>query len=82
MAITKEQLKTINFFQVKGKAELIRPVGDDIIFTAAGSHIYINGMHLINTEFIDLEFFKKYMERVIHGKKKQNKQEYGGKEAE
>ncbi len=77
MAITKEQLKKINFVQLKGKAELIRPVGDDIIFTAAGSHIYINGMHLINTEFIDLDYFKLYIERVIHGKKKQNKQQYG-----
>lgn len=77
MAITKEQLKKIKFVQLKGKAELIRPVGDDIIFTAAGSHIYINGMHLINTEFIDLDFFKKYIEKVIHGKKKHNKATHG-----
>ena len=77
MAITKEQLKTIKFVQLKGKAELIRPVGDDIIFTASKNHIYINGAHLINTELIDLYYFKLYIERVIHGKKKQNKQQYG-----
>ncbi len=73
MAIPKEQLKTIGFFQVKDKNELIRPVGDDIIFTAAGSHIYFNGMHLINTEFIDLAFFKTYIEKVIEGKRKHNR---------
>ena len=74
MAITKKQLQTVMFTPVRGRQELIRPVGNDLILTASGSHIYINGSHLINTEFIDLDFFKKYIEKVIQGKKKFNKQ--------
>ena len=74
MAITKTQLQTIKFTQVRGTQELIRAVGNDLILTASGSHIYINGSHLINTEFIDLDFFSKYIEKVIQGKKKFNKQ--------
>lgn len=77
MAITKQHLQTLKFTPIMGSSDLIRPVDNDIIFTASGSHIYLNGMHLINTEFIDLEFFKKYLDRVIEGKKKFNKQHYG-----
>jgi hypothetical protein len=73
MAITKTQLKTIGFTQIRNSGDLIRPVGNDLMLTAAGSHIYLNGMHLINTEFMELEFLKNYLEKVIQGKKKYDK---------
>ena len=65
MAITKTQLKTIGFTQIRESSDLIRPVGNDIMLTAAGSHVYLNGMHLINTEFMELDFLKTYLEKVI-----------------
>jgi hypothetical protein len=76
MAITKQQLQTLLFTPIKNSSDLIRPVGNDIILTASGSHIYLNGMHLINTEFIPLDFFKQYIEMVIQGKRKHSKKEH------
>lgn len=76
MAITKQQLQTLLFTPIKNSNDLIRPVGNDIILTASGSHIYLNGMHLINTEFIPLDFFKQYIEMVIQGKRKHSKKEH------
>lgn len=73
MAITKTQLKTIGFTQIRDSSDLIRPVGDDIMLTAASSHVYLNGMHLINTEFMELDFLKTYLEKVIQGKRKHDK---------
>ncbi len=73
MAIAKTQLKTIKFTQIRGSGDLIRPVGDDMMLTSNGSHIYLNGMHLINTEFMDLKFLKDYLEKVIQGKRKHDK---------
>lgn len=73
MAITKTQLKTIGFTQIRESSDLIRPVGNDIMLTAAGSHVYLNGMHLINTEFMELDFLKTYLEKVIQGKRKYDK---------
>jgi hypothetical protein len=70
MAITKTQLKTIKFTQIRGSGDLIRPVGDDLMLTATGSHIYLNGMHLINTEFMDLKWLDTYLEKVIQGKRR------------
>ena len=75
MAITKTQLKTLNFTQIRGSNDLIRPVGDDntLMLTSVGSHIYLNGSHLINTEFMDLAFLKTYLEKVIQGRRKHDK---------
>ena len=70
MAITDTQLKTLKFTSLRGSKDLIRPVGDDIILTAQKSHIYLNGSHLINTEFIDVKFLEKYLEKVIQAKRK------------
>ena len=85
MAITKTQLKQpidkggLGFTQIRGSSDLIRPVGDDntLILTSAGSHIYINGSHLINTEFMDIAFLKSYLEKVIQGKRKHDKANSG-----
>lgn len=73
MAITKTQLRTIGFTPIKDSSDLIRPVGNDIMLTASGSHVYLNGMHLINTEFMELDFLKTYLEKVIQGKRKHDK---------
>ena len=73
MAITKKQLTTIGFTQIRDSSDLIRPVGDDLMLTATGSHIYLNGMHLINTEFMELAFLKSYLEKAIQGKRKHDK---------
>ena len=73
MAITKTQLKTIGFSQIRESHDLIRPVGNDLMLTSVGSHIYLNGMHLINTEFMELSFLKDYLEKVIQGKRKHDK---------
>lgn len=73
MAITKTQLKTIKFTQIRDSSDLIRPVGNDLMLTATGSHIYLNGMHLINTEFMDLKWLDSYLEKVIQGKRKHDK---------
>jgi hypothetical protein len=70
MAITNTQLKTIGFTQVRNSDSLIRAVGDDLIITASAAHLYLNGVHLINTEFMSLDFVKKYIEDVIQGKRK------------
>jgi len=75
MAITKTQLVTIGFTQLRNSSDLIRPVGDDIILTSNGSHMYLNGIHLVNTEFITLAFLKEYLEKVIQGKRKHDKHE-------
>lgn len=70
MAITNKQLGTIGFTLLKGSKNMIRPVGDDIILTASQAHIYLNGAQLINMEFIELAFLKKYLEKVIQAKRK------------
>jgi len=70
MAITNKQLGTIGFTLLKESKNMIRPVGDDLILTASQAHIYMNGAHLINMEFIDLGFLKKYIEKVIQAKRK------------
>jgi len=73
MAITNKLLADkLKFTLIRGEKNMVRPVGDDIIFTASKGHIYLNGMHLINTEFIDIDFLAKYIEKVIHAKKKTN----------
>ena len=69
MAITHDQLRDLKFTKLKGINDFIRPVGHDIILTASKSHIYLNGQHLINTEFIDFKFLTKYLERVIQAKR-------------
>ena len=69
MAITHDQLRNLKFTKLKGINDFIRPVGHDIILTASKSHIYLNGQHLINTEFIDFKFLSKYLERVIQAKR-------------
>tara|TARA_R100000541_G_C1852900_1_gene77922 strand:+ start:334 stop:579 length:246 start_codon:yes stop_codon:yes gene_type:complete len=81
MAITKTQLKTIKFTQIRDSSDLIRPVGDDLMLTATGSHIYLNGMHLINTEFMDLKWLDGYLEKVIQGKRKHDKNSRAKREA-
>ena len=70
MAITNDQLKKIKFVQLRGQKDLIRAVGDDIILTASKGHIYLNGMHMINIEFIEVDFLTKYIEKVIQSKRK------------
>lgn len=70
MAVTYTTLKTLGFIQIKGQKELIRPVGDDCMLVASGSDIYRNGIHLINTEFIDIEGLKKYLEKAIQSKRR------------
>lgn len=72
MAVTDKQLKDLKFTPLKGTNNLVRPVGNDIIFTATKGHIYLNGSHLINTEFIDFKFLGQYIEKVIHAKRKTN----------
>ena len=69
MAITNKQLGTIGFTKVKDSKVMIRPVGDDIMLTASKSGLYLNGIHIINTEFIELDFLKKYIEKVIQSKR-------------
>ena len=70
MAITNKQLGTIGFTMIKGSKNMIRPVGDDLMLTASKAHIYLNGSHLINTEYIELDFLKEYIEKVIQAKRK------------
>jgi hypothetical protein len=70
MAITNKQLASIGFTMIKGNKTMVRPVGDDIILTASQAHLYLNGAHLINMEFIDLAFLTKYIEKVIQAKRK------------
>ena len=71
MAITNKQLADkLKFTQLKESKDMIRPVGDDIVFTAHKAHIYLNGMHLINIDFIDIDFLFQYIEKVIHAKRK------------
>jgi len=71
MAITNKQLADkLKFVMLRDSKNMIKPVGDDIIFTASKGHIYLNGMHLINTEFIDVKFLGDYLSRVINAKKK------------
>ena len=70
MAITNKQLASIGFTMIKGSKNMIRPVGNDLMLTASQAHIYLNGSQLINMEFIDLAFLSKYIEKVIHAKRK------------
>lgn len=70
MAITNKQLESLKFTRLKGQEQMIRAVGDDLILTATKAHIYLNGQHLINTEFIELKFLKQYIEKVIQAKRK------------
>ena len=70
MAITNDQLEQLKFIKVKGSKNYIRAVGDDIILTASQAHIYLNGMHMINIEFIDMKFLELYIEKVIQSKRK------------
>ena len=70
MAITNKQLGTIGFTTIKGSKNMIRPVGNDIMLTASQAHMYMNGAQLINMEFIELDFLKKYIEKVIQAKRK------------
>ena len=75
MAITNKQLVSIGFTMMRNNKNMLRPVGDDIILTASQAHLFLNGAHLINMEFIDLAFLTKYIEKVIHAKRKSD----GGK---
>ena len=70
MAITNKQLASIGFTIIKGSKNMIRPVGNDLMLTASQAHLYLNGAQLINMEFIDLAFLSKYIEKVIHAKRK------------
>ena len=70
MAITHAQLESLKFTRVKGTTDMIRPVGDDLILTASKAHIYMNGKHLINIEFINVKFLESYIEKVIQAKRK------------
>lgn len=70
MAVTYTTLKTLGFVQIKDQKELIRPVGDNCMLLASGNNIYMNGVHLINTEFIDIDNLKKYLEKAIQAKRR------------
>tara|TARA_R110000764_G_scaffold230818_1_gene322166 strand:- start:1913 stop:2140 length:228 start_codon:yes stop_codon:yes gene_type:complete len=70
MAITNKQLSSIGFTMLKGSKNMIRAVGNDLMLTASQAHMYLNGAHLINMEFIDLAFLGKYIEKVIQAKRK------------
>jgi len=69
MAITNKQLGTIGFTKIKDSKSMIRPVGDDLMLSASKTGIYLNGVHMINTEYIELDFLKKYIEKVIQAKR-------------
>ena len=70
MAITNKQLGSIGFTMIKGSKNMIRAVGNDLMLTSSQAHLYLNGAHLINMEFIDLAFLGKYIEKVIQAKRK------------
>jgi hypothetical protein len=70
MAVTYTTLKTLGFIQIKGQKELVRPVGDNCMLLATGNNIYMNGVHLINTEYIDIESLKKYLEKAVQAKRR------------
>lgn len=70
MAVTYKTLETIGFTKVKDQDALVRAVGDNCVLVASGNNIFMNGALLINTEFIDLEGLKKYIEKAVQSKRK------------
>ena len=75
MSITNKQLASIGFTIIKDSKNMIRPVGNDLMLTASQAHIYLNGAPLINTEYIELDFLKKYIEKVIQAKRRKENAE-------